>query len=248
MKLCLIICLFLSANVYAYALDAKKTNNEVVIDGLANEKDWAAATWYPLDQLMVGVMPSADDFSGRFKMLWDKGQLYILAEINDDTLLDIHPNPLDSYWDDDCLEIFIDEDKSGGNHQFDFNAFAYHVALDNQVVDIGPSNKDGSTNFILLNDHVTSQWKRQSQAPFTITWEVAVKVFPNTFSLDPKVEHKPITLTKNKKMGFMLAYCDNDSSDERESFMGSTFITPVNGSKNLGYITSDVFDTLILKL
>ena len=34
-------------------------------------------------------------------------------------------------------EIFIDEDNSGGNHQFNFNAFAYHIALDNQAVDIG---------------------------------------------------------------------------------------------------------------
>ena len=44
----------------------------------------------------------------------------------------------------------------------------------------------------------------------------------------------------------MLAYCDNDGSKERESFIGSANIKPVNGSKNLGYITADVFQQLLL--
>ena len=44
----------------------------------------------------------------------------------------------------------------------------------------------------------------------------------------------------------MLAYCDNDGSNERESFIGSTEIEAVNGSKNLGYITADVFQQLLL--
>ena len=245
MKKLLILFFVISTNIHA--LEAQRIKDTIIIDGVQNEKDWALATWYPLNQLMAGVMPSHEDFNGRFKVMWNAERLYILAEINDEKLFDSHPNPLDRYWDDDCLEIFIDEDKSGGNHQFNFNAFAYHVALDNQVVDIGLNNKDGSTKFILLNDHVASQWKRSAEAPYTITWEVAVKVYPNTFSLSPNAENSPITLTSNKEIGFMLAYCDNDNSDERESFIGSTAITPINGDKNLGYITSDVFDTLILK-
>ena len=44
----------------------------------------------------------------------------------------------------------------------------------------------------------------------------------------------------------MLAYCDNDGSLEREAFVGSTEITPINGDKNLGYITADVFEKLTL--
>jgi len=45
---------------------------------------------------------------------------------------------------------------------------------------------------------------------------------------------------------FKLAYCDNDGSKERESFIGSIDIEPINGSKNLGYITADVFQQLLL--
>ena len=30
---------------------------------------------------------------------------------------------------------------SGGNHQFSHNAFAYHLSLDNQAIDIGTDQK-----------------------------------------------------------------------------------------------------------
>lgn len=229
------------------ALDAINTKSTIVIDGKANEIIWAKAPWYKIDQHILGDVPTADDFSGRFKVLWDEKQIYLLAEITDDQLFDRHPDPLNNYWDDDCLEIFVDEDKSGGNHQFNFNAFAYHIALDNQVVDIGESNEDGTTNFVLLNEHVTSQWRRQGSSPHHIIWELSIRLYNDSFSLKHNAKNKPVNLSKNKQLGFMVAYCDNDGSDTRESFMGSTAIAPQNGNKNLGYITSDVFDTLILK-
>ncbi|MEO0975195.1 MAG: sugar-binding protein, partial [Pseudomonadota bacterium] len=108
------------------------------IDGVPDDKAWAQAPWYPIDSLILGAPPTADDFSGRYRAVWDIDFLYLLAEITDDVLVDAHANPLDSYWNDDTLEIFVDEDASGGNHQFNHSAFAYHIGLDNQVVDIGP--------------------------------------------------------------------------------------------------------------
>ncbi len=226
---------------------AHKTPAEILVDGMEDETAWALASWQPLDYLMSGSQPTADDFSGRFKVLWDAKQLYLLVEVVDDILIDQHADPLHFYWDDDCLEIFIDEDGSGGNHQFNFNAFAYHIALDNQVVDIGPNNSDGSTNFVLLNEHLNSVWRRSKSKPYKIVWEVALRVFDDTFTLSSnKNNQQPVTLTFGKTLGFMLAYCDNDGSKERESFMGSTDIKPVNGDKNLGYITADVFQKLKL--
>ncbi|HNM25762.1 MAG TPA: sugar-binding protein, partial [Saprospiraceae bacterium] len=107
-----------------------------VIDGKGDDAVWEMSEWLPLDQVWIGKDLSADDFNGRYKLAWDENNLYVLAEITDDTLIDIHPDGLDHYWDDDCLEIFIDEDASGGNHQYNYNAFAYHIALDGKVVDI----------------------------------------------------------------------------------------------------------------
>lgn len=217
----------------------------IVIDGKRSEKEWSKAPWFPLNHHILGEMPNERDFSGQFKLLWDQDYLYILAEITDDILFDQHPDPLFKYWDDDCLEIFIDEDNSGGEHEFNFNAFAYHIALDNQAVDIGPKQGDNPP-FILLNEHITSKWKRDSDSDNKITWEVSVKLFDDKFALGD-TQQKAVKLTQDKEIGFMLAYCDNDGSLEREHFLGSVPIVPINGDKNLGYKTADVFQTFILK-
>ena len=75
-------------------------------------------------------------------------------------------------------------------------------------------------------------------------WEVAIKVFNDDFQ--PNTGSEPVSLTAGKTMGFMLAYCDNDGSDEREHFIGSHDIEPVDGDKNLGYIDASVFGTIRL--
>jgi len=266
------------------AMNVHQTKVPINIDGIANEISWQQVKWHHLTELMAGTQPTANDFSGRFKILWDQNQLYILAEIVDDKLFDQHSDPLELYWDDDCLEIFIDENASGGNHQFNYNAFAYHIGLDNQAVDIGINNKDGSPNFVLLNDHIKSVWRHTrnkkllntniltgqlsgdyiDQQVTKIVWEVAVRVYDDTFVynsiseqnkntfINPRNNPKnsytsqPVILSLGKTIGFMLAYCDNDGSKIRESFIGSTPIKAVNGDKNLGYITADVFDKIKL--
>lgn len=245
-----LVC-FITITTASAAITVPKAKVAPVIDGKSIEPIWQQGKWRSLSELIVGTQPSKDDFSGRYKMLWDEQRLYILIEITDDVLFDQHANPLHFYWDDDCIEIFIDEDASGGIHQFNFNAFAYHVALDNQAVDIGYKNADGSPDFLALNDHIDNKWQRSTTSPHVMTWELAIDVYDDSFSyqiIDNKKEFsgKPVKLFKGKKLGFMLAYCDNDGSEEREHFMGSTPITPVNGDKNLGYITADVFDTIEL--
>ncbi|PKI17067.1 sugar-binding protein [Colwellia sp. 12G3] len=241
--------LLVAFSINVSALEAKKSPEKMAINGIADEASWQLASWQPIDQLILGEMPSKEDFSGRFKIMWDEAQLYLLVEITDDILFDQHADPRHLYWDDDCLEIFLDEDASGGNHQFNYNAFAYHVALDNQAVDIGEKNADGSDNFVLLNDHISSVWRRSEQSPNKVIWELAVRVYGDSFTLKTSKDIKqsqPVTLSLGKKLGFMLAYCDNDGSKEREHFIGSVDIKAVNGSKNLGYITADVFQKLTL--
>ena len=238
----------------SYALDAKHTDVAPKIDGVMDTL-WQTAPWQPIDQHILGEMPSKEDFSGRFKVIWDKNKIYLLAEIQDDILFDSHPDPLDAYWDDDCLEIFIDEDRSGGEHQFNFNAFAYHIALDNQAVDIGYKAKDGQPDFMLLNEHLTSAWRRQAGSPNKLIWEVALDVYDDNFSYTTNKANvktfnqaQPVKLSANKTLGFMLAYCDNDGSESREHFIGSVAIEPKSGDKNLGYKDASVFAPLTLVL
>ena len=77
-----------------------------VIDGVANDAAWKGGDWHEMTSLMWGSAPESGDFSGRYKLRWNKDALYLLAEIQDDHLSDTYANPLERYWDDDCLEIF----------------------------------------------------------------------------------------------------------------------------------------------
>ncbi|MDH3585547.1 MAG: CBM9 family sugar-binding protein, partial [Gammaproteobacteria bacterium] len=110
---------------------APRSVEALIIDGVANEPVWQASEWHDIDRRWLGPEYTAEDFGGRFKVAWTEERLYILVEVVDDILFDSHRDPLTQYWDDDCVEIFIDEDYSGGDHQYNHNAFAYHMSLDN---------------------------------------------------------------------------------------------------------------------
>lgn len=234
----------LALAIEAEELQVERVTDTILIDGSPSDAAWGTAKWHPLDKHILGDMPVSSDFSGRYKLLWDSEQLYILAEIVDDVLIDTHPNPRKRYWDDDTLEIFIDADASGGEHTYSHNAFAYHIALDGNVADIGDTEHDHK-EVILLNEHVDSAWVRSAESPYAITWEVAMRVYPDSFTTSNEVT--PVALEKGMRLGFMLAYCDNDGSEEREHFMGSHEIQPVDGDKNLGYIDASVFGQVVLK-
>ncbi|MCA0132177.1 DUF6265 family protein [Winogradskyella alexanderae] len=213
----------------------KQAKTAPVIDGIANENIWENCSWHPLDQIWLGDKLTEGDFKGRYKLTWTEDALYLLAEIEDDNLIDIYENPLEFWWDDDCLEVFIDEDNSGGEHQYNHNAFAYHIALDGNVVDMS-TKKEGK----LYNSHVQS--KRKTDGNISI-WEVRISLYDNTYN--DQAENYPVKLFANKNIGFALAYCDNDNSKSRENFIGSI---PVEGEdKNRGWIDANIFGTLVLK-
>jgi hypothetical protein len=222
----------------SFALDVKHTEIPIEIDGKI-DKVWQGVSWQSMPYLMAGSMPDKADFSGRYRLLWDKNYLYLQAEITDDILFDRTPDPAVNYWDDDSLEVFIDSDASGGDHQYNHTAFAYHIALDNQAADIGDDKKPH-----LYNDHLISRWQRQAENPNTIIWEVAIKLYPNAYS--DKNPLPSTQLSPRDIVGFMLAYCDNDASETREHFMGSDDIKAVNGDKNRGWIDASVFGKLTL--
>lgn len=240
-----------------FAFDVRFAAKAPVVDGDPGDAAWARAEWVPMDKLMWGSLPEKNDFSGRYKLVWTEGHLYLLAEITDDVLHDSHPDPLEKYWDDDALEVFIDEDASGGDHLFNYNAFAYHISLDNQSADIGPYLSEADeqaekVNVRLFPGHVKSQWKRSQDAPNKLYWEVQIAVMGENYQDSDALETQAaqaVSLEAGKVMGFMLAYCDSDGRNEdggREHFMGDVDIEPVNGDRNLGYINASVFGQIRL--
>ncbi|WP_400079760.1 DUF6265 family protein [Winogradskyella sp. R77965] len=229
---------------YRKKLDKRKTIKQLIkvqyaevaptIDGIANETIWQNALWRPLDQTWLGEQPTEEDFKGKYKLAWTEDALYLLAEIQDDKLIDIYQDPLTTWWDDDCLEVFIDEDNSGGEHQYNHNAFAYHIALDGNVVDMS-TKKEGK----LYNSHVASKVITEGT---TSVWEVKISLFDDAY--DDNDSNTPVKLYANRNIGFALAYCDNDNSKTRENFIGSVEVQGVD--KNRGWIDAGIFGTLLL--
>ena len=214
---------------------APRSAEPLVIDGVADDAAWEAADWHKINNRWLGPEYSPDDFSGRFKVTWTEERIYILVEVVDDILFDSHRDPLVQYWDDDCVEIFIDEDRSGGNHQYNHNAFAYHMSLDNQAIDIGTDRQPHN-----YSHHVDSRWK---QAGKKVVWEFAIDIYADDY-IDGSDENTPVMLHAGKIMGLMLAYCDNDGSELRENFVGSESVP--EGPKDRGWIDAGLFGELKL--
>ena len=51
-------------------------------------------------------------------------------------------------------------------------------------------------------------------------------------------------MSEGKRIGFAIAYADNDNSKKRENLIGSVFVPGEN--KNAGWIDANVFGTLEL--
>jgi hypothetical protein len=207
------LCLF-RADLHGQ-LDYKAAFTPVapIIDGIGDEPCWETVEWFPIDVEWFNNAPpiTPDVFSGRFKAVWTLERLYLLVEIVDDTLVQHNSDPLSLYWEDDCLEIFIDEDRSGGDHKYNHNAFAYHIsAITKKIVDIDVDKKPK-----LFNHHADVGIRKEGT---TYTWEIGLWVYGDDYKYGK--DNTPLQLFPGKEMGFSLAYCDNHGNG-RENFIGT---------------------------
>jgi len=232
-----LILLCSSLKAYDDAFEAQMAG-PYTIDGKGDEIFWSYSEWYDIAYVWLpyGTTVAADDFSGRFKLAWTEDVLLVLAEIKDNILSDQYEDPLMNYWMDDCFEVFLDEDHSGGEHTGGaeaYNAFAYHISTLYDAVDIGTAGT------LLLNDHVDVVITNNGN---TYTWEIAIKIYDDTY--DESSSNTPVTLTPNKEMGLSVAYCDNDGTGDRENFIGAVDVSEAD--QNMAYQNADVFGTLTL--
>ncbi len=212
-----------------------KSSDDIKIDGVANESSWENATWYPMDQVWLGQAVDSSDFTGRYKLTWNSDALFVLVEVTDDVLRDVFDNPLERWWDEDCVEIFIDENNSGGDHQYNHNAFAYHIDTKGNVVDVIDVDTPK-----LFNDDLESARITEGN---TSIWEFKIPLYSDSYVYGET--NKTVALTSNKKVGFAIAYCDNDTSEGRENFIGSVVVE--GPDKDRGWKDAGIFGTIELK-
>jgi hypothetical protein len=239
-----------------------------VIDGTLADDAWQLTDWNSIDQIWMPynndpanlgqesglkLWEGEHDFSGRYKTVWssESNLLYFIVEITDDVFTDGYvynenPNSGGNYPNYDILEIFIDEDRSGGLHVFDGtgnvasswgtnaeNAFSYHLAAD------APEDGNIQTEFHAL-DIAGTNWgyPNQKVADYadhfpefalrkdgnTYIWEFSLKVHDDSYNHESQ-ESSVVTLNSGKIFGLTLAYCDNDDPMEsplrRDHFFGS---------------------------
>jgi len=213
---------------------APRATTAPIIDGVVDSV-WDRASWAPINVFWLGTQsnPSAQDYSGRYKALWDENYLYVLYDITDDRIYDGVRDALDRYWEDDTVELFIDENKNGGQHGYNTSAWAYHISTYGDVVD---STTGGAK---LLNDHIDSRLVSNGTQHY---WELRVRIYGEDYA-DWK-SNTPLQLYAGKLMGFSACYIDNDGSSQRESMMGS--VDTQGHKNNQGYLDASVFGSLLL--
>jgi len=248
-----------------YNYSAFFTETAPEIDGTGNDLAWEKAEWRQIDQVWLGggnageanlTPPPAGTYSGRFKIVWTEDRLYYLVEIMDTYLsLTRISNPYNEIYEDDCLELFINEDGKGGMHVNNNTAFAYHISYDgvNAMDYVAGQNNNSpfKNSYIARNHHIKYKIgnldlpnKKSIDGSNVYTWEIEMKVFDKNYPIGGDINYAPVKLTEGKTMGFAVAYCNSGASNKREYFMGSMFIDGAN--KNVAYQNAGVFAKLQL--
>ena len=246
------------------AVTAMETLVAPVIDGEASEDCWQEAIWYHIDQTWIpwGESIDSSDYFGRFRVSWSEQEnlLYYFVEITDDAFVDGYTFPDNGYPSFDIVEVFLDENHSGGLHVFDDNpelgensenAFSYHLAVD------APAEGEVTKDFVACDidgtgwdDRITINYAdhfpelAMKKTGNIYRYEFSLKVYDDTYDhADPEASR--VELTEGKEMGMSMAYCDNDQQDgERDNFFGSVWVP--REAYNDHWMTADDYGTIRL--
>ena len=218
------------------AYHAKKIYNVPVIDGKPDDACWDSAVWAPIDQIWIGTATTADDYTGAFKVVWTPSRLYILEKYTRSVINDNYAGVCaGDIYNQDCAEIFIDENHDGGYYLKTYKAFAYHLMTTGDACAIGPSgsfeNHDADMTFVF-----------DSAGNHIYYWEIELKVFADTYVYGAAT---PVTLNAGKQMGFSLAYNTNDGDATRKNMFGSHYIADP-AHRNDSYMNASYLGDLFL--
>ena len=93
-----------------------QTKDALKMDGILNESSWKAATWSAPFVDIEGDKKPLPRYNTRFKMLWDKHNLYIAAELEEPHIWSYLSQRDTIVYHDNDFEVFIDPD--GDSHNY----------------------------------------------------------------------------------------------------------------------------------
>jgi hypothetical protein len=245
-----------------------------IVDGKKNDSCWQDATWQSIAQVWIpyGAKVDSSDYSGRYKVVWSSttNLLYFLVEVTDNVFIDgFIPNKTAEVFNYDIIEVFIDENKSGGLHVFDAkdstsielgtnaeNAFSYHI--------YAPFPKEGVvTTEHFAGDIAGTSWSDIRRINYAshipefalcrtgtkAVWEFSLIVYNDTYNdTISNNDAARSQLKAGKVMGLTLAYCDNDYPEKepkvRDKFFGSVWVPAA--AYNDHWKNADYFGTMKL--
>lgn len=245
-----------------------------IVDGKKDDSGWQDASWQSIAQVWIpyGAKIDSSDFSGRYKVVWSSttNLLYFLVEVTDNVFIDgFIPNKTAEVFNYDIIEVFIDENKSGGLHVFDAkdsisielgtnaeNAFSYHI--------YAPFPKeDKVTTEHFAGDIAGTSWSDIRRVNYSshipefalrrtgtkAVWEFSLIVYNDTYNdTISNNDAARSQLKAGKVMGLTLAYCDNDHPKKepkvRDKFFGSVWVPAA--AYNDHWKNADYFGTMKL--
>ncbi|MFC1635358.1 sugar-binding protein [Planctomycetota bacterium] len=126
----------------------RKVSRPVVIDGRA-EGLWSEARQYKIGNVIYMPASSDTDLSANYKAMWDEKNLYVLVNVTDDSLK--NDSESDLWYQDDCVEVFIDADNSKSN-EYGENDGQYHFDWDrtNPAMDRFQNGRTDGVEFAMV--------------------------------------------------------------------------------------------------
>ncbi len=184
--------------------DIVKTDSAPVIDGDAS--DWDSYEAHAIDFDANGAGSSATDFSGYWKATWTDTELYLMAEVNDDSLFHTGaPN-----WNHDAINFYIGvNEKNGLGASNDPNKNLY-----NYWWDAGDGNTIGSVDTASQYTAV-SKWDKADGSGYIIEWSISFD--------ELKLGGQDITFEKGTSFLLDVVAVDDDSEIDNYNIWGWSF-------------------------
>ena len=161
------------------------------------EGEWVNTPEMGINNVTVGARTA--DFHAQWKGMFDNTNLYLLVEVNDETLI----NDSGAGWYmDDVVEVFIDADNSSGGSYDGINDFQFGFRWNDDVIRIGNNSVNNTTGIVYSQYATAVGYNLEAAFPWSLLGVSASSV---------------------DYLGFDVAVDDDDNGGDRECAIASIF-------------------------